>query len=166
MFARVVLLILLIISVGCSTTKKKQNENNSPTDNMKNMADMNLNLVINGDSDSKNAGSLKTVYFDYRSSQISNEAQNILSANAAFLAEHPNLQIEIEGHGDERGSAQFNLALGEKRSISVEEFLAKKGITKDKIKVISVGKEKPVVFGHNEDAWKLNRRANFIIIGL
>lgn len=87
----------------------------------------------------------------------------MLDDNIAFLAANVAVNIQIEGHADERGSSQFNLTLGEKRAQSVYDYLTGRGVDGKKLSVISLGKEKPVSFGHDEESWSKNRRANFVV---
>ena len=80
-----------------------------------------------------------------------------------FLKANAALKIQVEGHSDERGGVQFNLALGEKRAKTVREYLVAQGVSEGRISIISFGKERPVAFGHDETAWSKNRRANFLV---
>ena len=122
-----------------------------------------LAFEINGDSDSNKAGSLKTVYFDFNSAALSNDTKDALNNNVKFLKDNPTVKIQVEGHCDERGSVQFNLALGEKRAKGVKEYLVAQGVEGSRVTTVSLGKEKPVSFGHDEESWSKNRRANFVI---
>ncbi len=152
---------------SCATKPKQKAEEGTPdnsgvvTDNGKNSG---LGLEANGDSDSNKAGALKTVYFDFNSAALSAETKETLNNNANYLKTNANLKIQIEGHCDERGGVQFNLALGEKRARGVREFLVSQGIKESRVSIISFGKERPLAFGHDEEAWSKNRRANFLII--
>jgi peptidoglycan-associated lipoprotein len=123
-------------------------------------------LVLNGDSDSGKAGKLKTVYFSYNSSQLDNKAKDILKNNAEFLKQNTNVFLEIEGHCDERGGRQYNLALGERRAKMVRDYLNALGVKSFRLKVISYGNERPLSDAPNEQAWSKNRRSNFVVIGL
>lgn len=98
------------------------------------------------------------VYFAFDSSYLSEEAKNQLKNQALWLIAHPKIMVKIEGHCDERGSKDYNLALGLRRAIAAQNFLIQQGVNKDRISVISYGKEKPEVLDHNEQAWKQNRR--------
>lgn len=122
-----------------------------------------MNMELNGDSDSNRAGALKTVYFDFNSSAIAGGTQEALNNNAEFLKTNATVRVQVEGHADERGSVQFNLALGEKRAKGVREYLISQGVAGNRITTISLGKEKPVSFGHDEESWSKNRRANFVV---
>lgn len=160
MLKKLCLFSLLIFAVACSSAKKKNGANDSDADiSGKN----DYVLELNGDSDSGRAGHLKTIYFDYRSANITTESKKMLDDNIAFLAANVAVNIQIEGHADERGSSQFNLTLGEKRAQSVYDYLTGRGVDGKKLSVISLGKEKPVSFGHDEESWSKNRRANFVV---
>lgn len=134
------------------TTNENANGNNSGT-----------GLELNGDSDSNKAGALKTVYFDYSSATIAGDTKDTLNGNAEYLKKNTAVKVQVEGHCDERGSVQFNLALGEKRAKSVKDYLVGQGVSASRINIISLGKEKPVSFGHDEESWSKNRRANFVV---
>ncbi len=108
-------------------------------------------------------GYLKDVFFATDSYDLTPEARNILTANAAWLGEHPTIKILIEGHCDERNTRQYNLALGQRRADAVRDYLVFLGVPASRIKTISYGEERPFALGHNEAAWRLNRRAHFVI---
>ena len=99
------------------------------------------------------------VLFDYDSSELSVEAKLTLDKQSRFLRVNSDLTFTIEGHCDERGTREYNLALGEKRATAVRDYLVIEGISPDRIRVISYGKEKPAVVGSNDMAWSKNRRA-------
>ena len=99
------------------------------------------------------------VLFDYDSSELSSEAKLTLDKQSRFLRVNSDLSFTIEGHCDERGTREYNLALGEKRATAVRDYLVIEGISPDRIRVISYGKEKPAVVGSNDMAWSKNRRA-------
>ena len=100
-----------------------------------------------------------TVYFDYDQSTLTNEAQATLDRQAAFLKASPSFRITIEGHCDERGTREYNLALGDRRASAVRDYLVAKGINASRLTTISYGKERPSVGGSNETSYSLNRRA-------
>jgi peptidoglycan-associated lipoprotein len=106
---------------------------------------------------------LNSIYFDYDRYNLSKESTDILSRNAKIMMDNPGLTILIEGHCDERGTEEYNLALGEKRAIAARDFLVRFGIAKPRISVISYGEERPLDPGHDEEAWEKNRRAGFVI---
>ena len=99
------------------------------------------------------------VLFDYDSSELSSEAKLTLDKQSRFLRVNSDLTFTIEGHCDERGTREYNLALGEKRATAVRDYLVIEGISPDRIRVISYGKEKPAVVGSSDMAWSKNRRA-------
>ncbi len=107
---------------------------------------------------------LITVYFDYDKFELTPEALDIMSANADHLWNHPLKVILIEGHCDERGTEEYNLALGEKRSRAVREYLIKYGINPERLSVISYGESMPTDYGHGEKSWARNRRAEFALL--
>lgn len=104
------------------------------------------------------------VYFEYDSDQLTSEAENRLRTKAAILRANPGLQIRIQGHADERGSTEYNLALGQRRAEGVKNFLTGYGIEGPRIATISYGEERPAVEGSGEAAWSRNRRAEFEIM--
>ncbi len=99
------------------------------------------------------------VFFDYDSSTLSAEAQQTLEKQAAWLKQFPNTAVTIEGHCDERGTREYNLALGERRAAAAKKYLAGLGIASNRMSTISYGKERPAVVGSDESAWSQNRRA-------
>ena len=99
------------------------------------------------------------VLFGYDSTELSSEAKLTLDKQSRFLRANSDLTFTIEGHCDERGTREYNLALGEKRATAVRDYLVIEGISPDRIRVISYGKEKPAVVGSNDMAWSKNRRA-------
>ncbi len=101
------------------------------------------------------------IFFEFDSSTLSAEAESILRAKAEWMRRNPSLTIVIEGHCDNRGTTEYNLALGERRAESVKRFLIDLGIAETRIRTISFGEERPLVMGDNEEAWAKNRRAHF-----
>ena len=100
-----------------------------------------------------------TVYFGFDSAELSGKAQATLDRQAAFLNVNPALVVIVEGHADERGTREYNLALGDRRATAVRDYLLAKGLNSARIRTVSYGKERPAVSGSNEDAWEKNRRA-------
>jgi peptidoglycan-associated lipoprotein len=107
---------------------------------------------------------LKDIRFDYDKYDIRRVDEGILRENAAFLKKNPKMKIQIEGHCDERGTVEYNLALGERRANSTKRYLISLGITSDRISTISFGKERSLDPGHNEEAWAKNRRAHIVVL--
>jgi peptidoglycan-associated lipoprotein len=104
-----------------------------------------------------------TVHFATDSSDVDSEAQNILTAQIAWLRKYPNVRVTVEGHCDERGTREYNLALGDRRANSAKNFLVNGGIDASRISVISYGKERPVATGSDESSWAQNRRAVTVV---
>jgi peptidoglycan-associated lipoprotein len=107
---------------------------------------------------------LKDIHFDFDKYDIRPGDAEILKENAALLMKNPGVKIQIEGHCDERGTVEYNLALGERRANSAKRYLSSLGLTANRISTISYGKEKPLDPGHNEQAWAKNRRDHFIVL--
>ncbi|QNQ55595.1 peptidoglycan-associated lipoprotein Pal [Serratia liquefaciens] len=99
------------------------------------------------------------VYFGLDKYDVSSEFAQMLDAHAAFLRNNPSYKVTVEGHADERGTPEYNIALGERRANSVKMYLQGKGVSADQISIVSYGKEKPAVLGHDEAAYAKNRRA-------
>jgi peptidoglycan-associated lipoprotein len=107
---------------------------------------------------------LKDIHFDFDKYDIRPGDAEILKENATLLTKYPKVKIQIEGHCDERGTVEYNLALGERRANSAKKYLISLGIASDRISAISYGKERPLDPGHNEEAWAKNRRAHPVIL--
>lgn len=101
----------------------------------------------------------RVIYFDYDSDGLSPVDQDIVATIGQYLVEHPQAKVVIEGHTDERGSAEYNIALGQRRAYAVSRAMMAAGAQPDQLTVISYGQERPTAQGHNESAWRLNRRA-------
>lgn len=106
---------------------------------------------------------LKPVFFELDSSDLMGDAQRALDENATTLKRYPSWAVTIEGHCDERGTAEYNLALGERRAVAARAYLVSLGIPADRLRTVSYGKEFPFDPGHNEAAFSKNRRAHFVI---
>ena len=103
------------------------------------------------------------VYFAYDSSSLSYKATEALDSQVEWLKDHENVDAVIQGYCDERGTREYNIALGERRANAVKQYLVSKGISADRITVISFGKDNPAVEGHNEEAWAQNRRGVTVV---
>jgi peptidoglycan-associated lipoprotein len=106
--------------------------------------------------------SQRIIYFDYDSSEIRAEYRTTVEAHAAFLAANPSMSVSLEGHADERGSREYNLALGERRAQSVKRQMVLLGAQAQQIRTTSYGEERPVVDGHDEGSWSQNRRVEIL----
>jgi peptidoglycan-associated lipoprotein len=103
------------------------------------------------------------VYFGYDSAQLSSEARAILEKQAGWLKEHGSLNVAIEGHADERGTREYNLALGERRATAVKNYVTALGVDASRVRVVSYGKERPEALGSNEESWAKNRRSVTVV---
>jgi peptidoglycan-associated lipoprotein len=106
--------------------------------------------------------SVKDVYFDYDKSDLRPDQQAAIQADAQFLSQHANINFTVEGHCDSRGSTEYNLALGDQRASSVKSALVAAGVSANRVKTISYGKEKPFCMEENEACWQQNRRGHFV----
>ena len=109
------------------------------------------------------ADAVDVVYFDFDSSSLTDNAKEVLDTQVKWLKKHSNVNVVVQGHCDERGTREYNLALGERRANSVKNYLVSQGIAADRIETISYGKERPAVLGNNEAAWAQNRRAVTVV---
>ena len=120
--------------------------------------------IVNRSLDDLNRDSpLKPVFFPLDSADLDDNGRAVATANAAVLKKYTSWGITVEGHCDERGTAEYNLALGERRALAVKTYLSSLGISPDRIRVVSYGKEFPFDMGHTEEAWSKNRRGHFVI---
>ena len=113
-------------------------------------------------NDPQNVLSIKTIYFAFDSSEISDEDVEVIKHHGKYLALHADATIRLEGHTDERGTREYNVALADRRAQAVKKLLLYQGASASQITIISYGEEKPAALGHDEDAWKLNRRAELV----
>ena len=164
-----VLALTASVALSVSCAKKKPAEEavtppeGSPTQDTA-ISDKEMKFDAQG-SDSESIAGLKTIYFPYDSSTLSSEARETLSGNAGWLKKNADFNLQIEGHCDNRGSIEYNLALGERRAKSVRSYLINLGIAGKRLSIISYGKEKPIAAGETEQAMSKNRRANFLPLG-
>lgn len=107
------------------------------------------------------ASALKRVHFDYNSASLTPQMTRVLENNSRYLKKHKNLDVVLEGHCDERGTNEYNLALGDRRSASVKSYLERQGVGRDRMRTVSYGEEKPLERGGTEASWYLNRRVEF-----
>ena len=120
--------------------------------------------LVSGDLDQINKNSpFQPVFFPLDGFEVDGTGQQVLQANAAILKKYPTWVITIEGHCDERGTPEYNLALGEKRALAAKAYLVSLGVPADRLRTVSYGKEFPFDPGHDESAWSKNRRAHFVV---
>lgn len=101
---------------------------------------------------------VRTIYFDFDSSEIRSESRDVLMAHARYLAANPSTEVVLKGHTDERGTTEYNLALGERRGQAVERYLAVNGVDRQRLETVSYGEERPAMSGSGEEAYGKNRR--------
>ncbi len=106
--------------------------------------------------------SKRIIYFDFDSSVVKDEFTAIIEAHASYIASDPSIRVTLEGHADERGTREYNLGLGERRAMAVEQFLLLLGASPSQLQTVSYGEERPLDFGHDESAWKVNRRVELV----
>lgn len=131
-----------------------------------------LNKFVVGDaldvsslSDPDSPLSQRIIYFELDSSEVQENDRNILAVHAELLATNPDITVVLEGHADERGSREYNIALGEKRANAVMQLLTLQGVAPNQVQVISFGEERPAAIGHDAAAWNLNRRVEILYTG-
>jgi peptidoglycan-associated lipoprotein len=110
-------------------------------------------------------GPLKDIHFGFDSYELDESSRTTLQDNGNWLKDHPQAKVEIEGHCDERGTVEFNLALGAKRASAAKDYLVALGVAADRLTTISYGEELPLCQEHTEDCWQKNRRAHFVVLG-
>jgi peptidoglycan-associated lipoprotein len=115
-------------------------------------------------SEGRTSDPLHPIYFDFDRFNIRDDMKPVMEENALFLLDHPEFRIEIQGNCDERGTNEYNLALGERRAKAAQAYLVNLGMNPDRIDTVSFGEERPLEPGHNEEAWAKNRRDDFVII--
>lgn len=106
---------------------------------------------------------LADIHFDFDQSALTEEARAILGKHATWLQGHPGVRVAVEGHCDERGTVEYNLALGDQRAKAARDYLANLGVPAERLAAVSFGKERPLDPGHSEEAWARNRRAHFAV---
>ena len=169
------LIAVSLIMTGCATRKPTTDLNNDPSSNVPststtvNTSGLSEDAALNAQNlagasakgvteANKSFLAKRVVHFDYDSSELSNEDYQTLQAHAQFLNANANSKIALTGHTDERGTREYNMALGERRAKAVESFLITNGVNAGQLEAVSYGKEMPVNPGHDENAWNENRR--------
>jgi peptidoglycan-associated lipoprotein len=167
---KVALVVLFLASgiVGCATTPPATQDSMVDQTDMSQQADAKSAVDTTEDTMKSEAvpshmdlAAMENIYFDFDKFTLSAEARKTLADNAEYLKANSGTQVVIEGHCDERGSDEYNLALGESRALAAKNYLVSLGISAKQLSVISYGEEKPAAMGSNEEAWAKNRRAEF-----
>ncbi len=157
-----IVIFALSLSLGLAACKSAQKTDESESGG--GSTDLNAgDANAMGDSDSGKAMGMQTVYFKYDSFEIDAEGKTSVNTNAEIMKANPTVKIQIEGHCDQRGGIQYNIALGEKRANAVRDAMKKAGISPDRVATISYGKERLIDPSMNDTAFAKNRRGNFAI---
>ena len=167
MLKKLLIIVILFTISSCQHSNKsvtaKQDDKYQAINNEKQAAKINEKTQAKIDEQVEEIEVKDRVFFAYDSSQLSNEAKAILDVQSQWLSSDESINIIIEGHCDERGTREYNIALGEKRAQIVKDFLVSKGVSKNRIKTISYGKEKPAFFGTTSKIMSKNRRSVTVI---
>ena len=162
----VVMIGLAIVVSGCSSTKKgtdlEQSSGSTPGTKAPGGEDSSTDGTGDRSVSTENMLGLKTIYFDFDQYNLRDDTKNALDKNAQILMANSKTRIVIEGHCDERGTTEYNLALGEKRATTASDYLIRLGVDPAQISIISYGEERPADSGHDEAAWAKNRRDQFV----
>ena len=152
---------------GDTTTDQTQDQENKFSDKEDSTEKFSSgeSLDVSSLNDPNSPLSQRVLYFELDSSQIKDEDRDIITVHAEFLASHSEMTVVLEGHADERGSREYNIALGEKRAKAIKQLMTLQGVTENQIQVISFGEERPVALGHDTSAWNLNRRVEILYTG-
>jgi peptidoglycan-associated lipoprotein len=161
------LLVSVLVLSACGTTTKLDNNaaaNAQPTAHTAADTQPVANASANVDplNDPNSPLAKRSVFFNFDNYNVSDTYKPLISAHAGYLEQHANRKIDIQGNTDERGSSEYNLALGQRRAESVRKALAALGVPAAQMEAISFGKEKPKATGHDEAAWEQNRRADIV----
>lgn len=156
--------MLAFVGLGC-----KKKEPKDTTDAAKEVAKTDTREAPEAGQGLPDPGTVETmtlerVHFDLDQHNLTQEAKDILGRNAEILREHPSVKVRVEGHCDERGTTEYNLALGEKRASAVRDYLVNLGVASTSLITLSLGEEKPLEHGSTEAAYRMNRRAEMVVI--
>lgn len=149
----------IIAVTACSSTNSNNSDGTDGTAGTTNANSGFLNMSANSSAQLQELQNQNTIYFDFDKYDIKPDFAQVLDGHATFLRANPSFTIVIEGHADERGTPEYNIALGERRANAVKAYLQGRGVSVSQIKIVSYGKEKPAVLGHTESAYAKNRRA-------
>ncbi len=152
--------IVLLFSVGACSKKKVKDDGADMAGDTTAMAPTDVGGL--GASTGQKVSELNTIYFGFDSFVLTSESKTILKNSAAWLKANASRNIQVEGHTDERGTTEYNLALGDRRAGAVKDFLTGQGVPASQLSTISYGEERPAAQGSDESAWSKNRRAEFV----
>tara|TARA_B100000674_G_C37542731_1_gene779139 strand:- start:60 stop:584 length:525 start_codon:yes stop_codon:yes gene_type:complete len=173
MFKKLLITLFLVLFVAACATKTKDTAESAGTGSSEtdssvssdegNIVETDGTGIVSGSQEDLIVNVGDRVFFGYDSSELDSDALELLQDQVAWLKQHSNVSVTIEGHCDERGTREYNLALGEKRAQAVKNYLIGLGINPDRVSTISYGKERPAVVGSNDGAWAQNRRSVTIV---
>jgi peptidoglycan-associated lipoprotein len=164
----VVLLGVMVALVGAGCSSKKKGAEGTPATGVTEQGlapEGSLEQARRGKALGADEGPLKDIHFPFDSYELDESSRNMLRENADWLKDHRDAKVEIEGHCDERGTVEYNLALGAKRARAAKEYLVALGVAADRLTTISYGEELPLCHEHDEECWQQNRRAHFVVLG-
>lgn len=174
---RVALAVLVSVTIlsACSTTEEKNGGLQDGSANDASTRGLSDDSSLSGEqfgsglgpefSDPSNPLSKRIIYFMYDSSQVQQDFIPVLAAHAQYLMDHPSQRVILGGHADERGTREYNIALGEQRAKSVSRMMRAQGVSRSQLEIVSYGEEKPNSHGMNEASWQLNRRVEIAYQG-
>jgi peptidoglycan-associated lipoprotein len=162
------LLVAALLAAACASHETKAPATTAGNDNSRSTASSNAGSAtpaqsgnVNGNATADAGMPQGSVYFDFDSNDVKDQYQPLIQAEARYMSSHPNAKLRIEGNCDERGSREYNLALGQRRAEAVKHIMTVLGANASRIETVSYGEEKPVALGHDEAAWAKNRRDDF-----
>ena len=162
--ARLALAVMMISALAAckSGVKLDDKANNAGAVSTQPSADNVAQVNVDPLNDPNSPLAKRSIYFDFDQYSVKPEFQSLLQAHADYLRSHPSRRVLIQGNTDERGTSEYNLALGQRRSQAVYSALQTLGVQATQMEAVSLGKEKPVALGHDEDSWAQNRRADLV----
>jgi peptidoglycan-associated lipoprotein len=153
----------LMFAAGCSSKAKEVPGAGSSNLGENSSGSSSLTELQKGTLNATSGGPLSDIHFGYNTYNIEPQDGSVLKANASWLQAHPQTRVQVEGHCDERGSEEYNMALGAKRAQSAKDYLVTLGIPSERISTISYGKELPLCQEHDDNCWAQNRRDHFVV---
>lgn len=177
MYKKIAAILVVGLISACSSTSTTEGKEDSVANKLSNgwgifnqtpaqqqpVAENELDGIVPGSQEDLVLNIGDKVFFSYDSAVLDGEAQETLSKQASWLKRFNHLTVTVEGHCDERGTREYNLALGERRAVAVQNYLISSGVESDRVAVVSYGKERPELLGMGEDVWHRNRRAILVV---
>lgn len=164
-------LLFALLAAGCATTPDNGGEATAEGAGTEQGADVETGTLTQDEmlaadplNDPSSPLAIRTIYFDFDKSDIRQEFLDVLTAHAEYLVAHPEARVRLEGHTDERGSREYNIALGDRRAQAVRRILLFQGVANDQVEIVSYGEERPAAYGQTEEAYAQNRRVEIIYI--